>query len=107
MPSRLDDDPFLQVDLNQWVPVTEVAVEGSMAVPGWVTGYSLSYKENVAPWAFVPYTTNHSVEVCFFCLFCFCLLLRRISLPLTAFLMRFLYFLTSLLFSIVEICSIS
>ena len=66
MPSRLDDDPFLQVDLNQWVPVTEVAVEGSMAVPGWVTGYSLSYKENVAPWAFVPYTTNHSVEVCFF-----------------------------------------
>ena len=67
MPSRLDDDPFLQVDLNQWVLVTEVAVEGSMAVPGWVTGYSLSYKENVAPWAFVPYTTNHSVEVCFFC----------------------------------------
>ena len=76
MPSRLDDDPFLQVDLNQWVKVTEVAVEGSMAAAGWVTGYSLSYKQNVAPWKFVPYITNHSVEV-----WCFsvCLVLASFS----------------------------
>jgi hypothetical protein len=51
------------VDLNQWVVVTEVAVQGSPGFEGWVTGYSLSYKENTAPWEFVPYTTNHSVQV--------------------------------------------
>jgi hypothetical protein len=63
-PSRLDEDAFLQVDLNQWVKVTEVAVQGSFKADGWVTGYSLSYKEKTAPWKFVPYTTDHSVEVC-------------------------------------------
>ena len=62
-PSRLDTSPFLQVDLNQWVVVTEVAVQGSPEAGGWVTEYTMSYKQNSAPWGFVPYTTNHSVKV--------------------------------------------
>ncbi|XP_028406520.1 polycystin-1-like isoform X2 [Dendronephthya gigantea] len=62
-PSRLDTSPFLQVDLNQWVVVTEVAVQGSPEAGGWVTGYTMTYKQNSAPWAFVPYTTGLSVQV--------------------------------------------
>jgi hypothetical protein len=45
------------VDLNQWVKVTKVAIQGSASAESWVTGYSLSYKQNIAPWKFVPYTT--------------------------------------------------
>ena len=46
--------------------MTEVAVQGSAAADAWVTGYSLSYKQNTAPWTFVFYTTEHSLQVCVF-----------------------------------------
>ena len=59
----MDSDPYLQVDLNQWVTVIEVGVQGDPVQEKWVTGYSLSYQQNTSPWTFVPYTTKHSTKV--------------------------------------------
>ena len=59
----MDSDPYLQVDLNQWVLVTEVGVQGDPVEEKWVSGYTLSYKQNVSPWTFKPYTTKHSIMV--------------------------------------------